>query len=338
MSSCLTLSDWLPDETLFSLVSRQHSVSGNVCASTTCHEVFGVDRLGPDANIPRVLASFVAATGGRYGTAVEILLRHTVLPYYLPLASAKAHAEVWVALTSEECESTRYPLGQLTGRYGAHHPVKACPACMADDKARFGIAYWHRLHQLPSVWLCPKHRSVLRECVRKQEAGTWASLCMPDSCRWRSTAPREQMPLADLELWASVVENSASYIEDAPHLSLDRCRVCAVLAAQAMQLGATDEWGKLDFFKCAQILMQACGASSCLPELSTFCQDERHAVSMARQVFGSEFRSSVQGLLIAVSCLHGSWTAFLKAYQDEVSSSMPAMGRMHASRPVRTFF
>jgi len=284
-----------------------------------------------------VPGSFVVATRSRYGSAEEILMQHTVLPYYLPLASAKVRGDVWSSLTSEETSFFRYPMGQLTGRFCSHHPLKACAACVADDQAVFGVAYWHRLHQLPSVWICPKHRSLLFECIRRQQGGVWTSLCLPDPQYLRSPPAIAERDEKVFQFVLRVAENSAGYIQCAPHLSLDRCRVGAVLAAQAIQLGAVGDVGKVDFHKCAQLLMQVPKVSSFFPELTARYQGERHVVSMARRMFVSEFRLSVLHLLIAVSCMHGSWEAFLTAYQaQECSGVENEKSRMQ--RAIRVFF
>lgn len=338
MSIGLVVSGWLPDETLFSLVSRQHQLSGNVRTTETCRDAFGLARLGPEANMPSVPGSFMVATHGRYGSAGEILIQHTVLPYYLPLASAAIRADVWASLTSDKPLSFRYPLGQLTGRFGTHHPLKACVACMAEDQASFGVAYWHRLHQLPSVWMCPKHRSLLLECVRRQGGGVWEGLCLPESAHLRSLPAMTGKNPNVWRSWVRVAENSASYIDSAPQLALDRCRVCSVLAKQAVQLGAVDDAGKLDFHKCAQLLMQACEPSSSAPTMRGVCQGERQAASMARRMLGSEFRSSVLDLMIAVSCIHGSWAAFLRDYQERNVSKDDCAESRARQQAIRIFF
>ncbi len=49
-------------------------------------------------------------------------------------------------------------LGWLATRLGAaHHPLKACPACIGDDVREHGLPAWRLVHQAPGVWLCPMH-------------------------------------------------------------------------------------------------------------------------------------------------------------------------------------
>src|SRR4030095_7232407 len=39
--------------------------------------------------------------------------------------------------------------------------LRYCPACVAEDRWQYGEAYWHRLHQVPGVIVCPHHAAWL---------------------------------------------------------------------------------------------------------------------------------------------------------------------------------
>lgn len=41
--------------------------------------------------------------------------------------------------------------------------LRVCPICMAEDEKKYGVAYWHRCHQLPLLRLCCTHRTGLHE-------------------------------------------------------------------------------------------------------------------------------------------------------------------------------
>lgn len=38
-----------------------------------------------------------------------------------------------------------------------------CPVCAQRDLSIFGQAYWHRIHQIPGIQICPEHQCLLRE-------------------------------------------------------------------------------------------------------------------------------------------------------------------------------
>jgi hypothetical protein len=158
---------WLPDETLFSLCSRHHQLSGNRLASTTCRILFGHATQGCAHDFPSRVSHFAQVTGGVLGTAEEIVLHHTVLPLYLPFAWPDTAAAAIDAMCGPSIGSLKFRLGLLTSRFRANHPLKACLDCIASDVASWGTAYWHREHQLPGVWVCMKHRTWLFASILK---------------------------------------------------------------------------------------------------------------------------------------------------------------------------
>ncbi|MBR1752184.1 MAG: TniQ family protein [Ruminococcus sp.] len=36
--------------------------------------------------------------------------------------------------------------------------LRYCPVCAADDREKYGETYWHRVHQIPEISVCAKHR------------------------------------------------------------------------------------------------------------------------------------------------------------------------------------
>ncbi len=41
--------------------------------------------------------------------------------------------------------------------------LRFCPACFREEQEKYGEAYWHRLHQLPGVIICPTHLTLLQD-------------------------------------------------------------------------------------------------------------------------------------------------------------------------------
>ena len=36
--------------------------------------------------------------------------------------------------------------------------LKFCPACAKEDMRKYGVSYWHRIHQVPGIEACPSHK------------------------------------------------------------------------------------------------------------------------------------------------------------------------------------
>lgn len=163
----LTVASWLPDETLFSLVSRHHRLSSNTLPATTCQQVFGHRRQGSAHDFPSRINDFVHRTNGSLGSAENIIYGHSLLPYYLPFRNQSVADDAYAAMQGGGIGSLKYKLGILTSRFRAHHPLKACLQCLIGDRENWGVAYWHRHHQWPGAWLCLQHGTGLWESVLK---------------------------------------------------------------------------------------------------------------------------------------------------------------------------
>ena len=155
------LLQWLPGETLFSLLSRQHLLSGAALASRTSERFFGRSRAGSQHDFPSHLASFVERTGGQLGDLRSVAEDRTLLSFYRAFISPLECRQAIESMAGDSVAHLKLRLGILTSRFRAHHPLKACPACMAEDWQLTGWAYWHMGHQYPGVWTCAKHSQVL---------------------------------------------------------------------------------------------------------------------------------------------------------------------------------
>lgn len=94
-------------------------------------------------------------------TLEELLCAHTVLPYALAFMPADARTAVTCALFDESRQAYATPsLVRSSTKFVSH--LQFCPRCVTEDSMRYGIAYWHREHQLPGVRFCLPHGEVLR--------------------------------------------------------------------------------------------------------------------------------------------------------------------------------
>lgn len=186
------LPEWLPDETIFSLLSRYHVLSGNRLAATTMLALFGHQRSGSEHDFPSRLAELCDRTQRILGEAVDLCLDRTILPFYLPLQDVKTADAAMASLVGGPLGMLKYRLGILTSRFRANHPLKACPACMDEDLAEFGTPYWHRTHQFPGVWTCPRHRQLLSQATVKSTGVDRFGWVLPN--HGQLTKPVEKAP------------------------------------------------------------------------------------------------------------------------------------------------
>lgn len=151
------LLDWLPDETLFSLCSRQHRLWGYPESGTTTRMLFGDPGLGTSHDFPKGLGNFEERTGGMLGNARQLALNRTLLSFcrvFLPAPELEAAATIQ---RGDSAMHVKRRLKLLADGMRGDHPLKACADCLEEDLARWGWRYWHRIHQIPGVWSCKKH-------------------------------------------------------------------------------------------------------------------------------------------------------------------------------------
>jgi len=161
------LPSWIPGECFFSWASRYHLIAGNRLPEQTNMALFGQRRWGYQHDLPSPLNAFFTRTGGTMGHARAIARERTLLPFYLPHRSQDFAAEAYRAIEEPSSVMIKYRLGILTSRFRGNHPLKACPQCMLEDEHTQGTPIWHRTHQLPGVWVCPKHGLSLKQCTLK---------------------------------------------------------------------------------------------------------------------------------------------------------------------------
>jgi hypothetical protein len=154
--------EWLPDETLFSLCSRYHHMSGHPIPAQTCNVLFGSARAGSSHDMPTYVQRLVDRIEGQLGNAQEVLQSHTLIPYYLSFHQ-EPNCSMWMnQMATGSSSNWKAKLGLAASQFGAAHPLKACHVCMQCDRQKHGVAYWHVEHQLPGSFICRQHQSSLQ--------------------------------------------------------------------------------------------------------------------------------------------------------------------------------
>lgn len=189
---------WLENETFYSICSRQHRFLGHLNSATTSAWLFGSTAARTTHDFPYNLEALSAEVKSTWGNPIEIILRHTILPFFFPFQSKAKAEEALEALKSSRLGSLKYRLGLLTSRFGAEHPLKACPTCMISDRSAHGVAYWHLSHQYPGVLVCPEHHLPLIEAKKNRQWSGEFQWCLPDDNVLSPIAPTQ--PEANVQL------------------------------------------------------------------------------------------------------------------------------------------
>ncbi len=168
---------WLPDETLFSLCSRLHRLSGRGRDADTARMLFGGPTRGFSVDLPGHLDHFVATTGAGWGTLETLAMGRTLLPFHLVFMSPNGVAEALEVMGHRGIDTLKRRSGWSANGCA---PLKACAACLKFDRESFGTGYWHREHQWNGVWICPTHGARLQYSKRKAGMSSRFAWQLPD--------------------------------------------------------------------------------------------------------------------------------------------------------------
>lgn len=323
---------WLPGETLFSLVSRHHCFSGHALSARTCKQFFGHERAGSQHDLPSRLFQFVARTKGCCGTVEQVAMQHTLLAYYAAFVSPEEAENAIAAMAGDTVAHLKLRLGIVTSRFRANHPLKACEACMEEDRAAHGWAYWHLDHQYPGVWICPKHGRLLRESALKAtgvERFQWHLPAQDSFFNWTSETDRA----AQSELGA-LTSLSRQVLELASPISprkLDTGRLYEVYRAELLRRGWLTEGGNLRMAALAASYLEHVGHLRVVPEMDALPSTLDGAVTQLGRMLRPP-RSGTHPLrhLVLINWLFGSADVFWAAYDRALHPSTILASGSHA--------
>lgn len=143
----ITIPEWLPDESLFSLLSRIHQLWGYRYSWQTTRQLFGRRGVGYHHDFPGHLSVLVQRLGMPAFQASQLASHKTLLNYYRLFLPAEDEQGLASMMCDGHVAHLKMRLGIITSRFRANHPLKACPLCIRQDIAEYGWASWHLKHQ-----------------------------------------------------------------------------------------------------------------------------------------------------------------------------------------------
>lgn len=325
----LTLPVFIADETLYSWSSRYHRQSGNALASATAKQLFGRARVGAQHDLPCGLAALALRTRGLLGETAELIYERTLLSFYLPLRTPQVQAIAGDTLRGSRLGHLKFRLGMLTSRFGAHHPLKTCPACLAVMVER-GAPYWRLSHQWPGMWVCPEHGAWLQATRIKVHGIERFQWRLPDDVPWTDAPPMPVTP-ACRALAAAV----AGWCDLPAGFSFSLYRMAAtyrrgVAAAMGSHGGSLNVAAAIEGYATWSRGL-AVGIAELAPLL---VRDAANAASLLRTLRAPRGAGHPLRHLAVIAWLFPSWEDFLAAYRDE-SAALDGVERPSTARPTR---
>ncbi|HUW65272.1 MAG TPA: TnsD family Tn7-like transposition protein [Spirochaetia bacterium] len=167
--------DPYPEELMYSVVARYQERLMETNRKAALLDLFGTANALAVVNLPSHLGALVAnLPRGSYYSSEILIKRHTLLPYFAPFLERDQLASVMWDMIGERGPAVAGRAGLMASTVREPSTLQFCPRCADTDRAKYGEAFWHRVHQLPGVGFCPHHSgtTVLGSSVSKHNATT----------------------------------------------------------------------------------------------------------------------------------------------------------------------
>lgn len=144
------------DELIYSVLARFFVHSGYLHYKDVEQDLFCTRQSRVDKEFAKHLKPEIVNELTKNMTIEELLERHTMYPFYGRFIDGNRRNTAFLALLSMDGDFSKlFSVPNL--RKGEHRYMRFCPACVLNDREKHGETYWHRLHQMRHVNLCPIH-------------------------------------------------------------------------------------------------------------------------------------------------------------------------------------
>jgi transposase-like protein len=163
-------------ETIFSLLSREHLLSGRTSPLISLKEITGHRGYRPLSSLPSSLTT-ICQNLNLATTPEDIVINNTLFNLYRPFLNPKRRTFIIQAMLDSGAVKSR--MGLLKSHCGAADQLAYCSECVEADIYRHGFAYWHREHMLVGVEMCHLHSVSITKIKMTNETFEARNLQLP---------------------------------------------------------------------------------------------------------------------------------------------------------------
>jgi hypothetical protein len=212
--------DPLPDEILYSVWARLSELSNFHTLADVFEELFNNRKIKPIVDLPCHLGHFFDRLPFGHCYTIDVLINdHTLLPFYAPFLSPERYTTLREQMISGNGKAVQRRAGILNIRIPQPLYLRYCPMCVEHDREEFGACYWHRLHQVPGVVVCPTHAIFLENSTVHAQS-TFSRQEFISAERVISTPVSRQAESSPLYTFCRDIALDAAYLLNNPTSSL----------------------------------------------------------------------------------------------------------------------
>lgn len=147
------------DEVFYSILARHHTASGNISPKATIMDLYGITTVTAVVDLPAHFDALVSnlPVNHRY-KADELIKAHTLFPFYSAFLPPPRASLVFESMKGDSAHSIHNRFGIMASSISTDKSLKYCRECFDVDRIRWGEPYWHRVLQVPGVYICPTHK------------------------------------------------------------------------------------------------------------------------------------------------------------------------------------
>ncbi len=125
--------------------------------------MFGDSNVIPSIQVPSRLDYLSKQLSHSTYTSDKLLYENTILPFYLPFMDPEKKKTVLACVKGDGGKKLYVMTGMAAGGLCRKNGLYYCPICVKVDTDKYGEPYFHRTHQLEGIFVCHKHRCLLKE-------------------------------------------------------------------------------------------------------------------------------------------------------------------------------
>ena len=147
-----------PDELLYSVFARYYVRSGYRNYIFVAEDLFLNRSVRPNFEYFPALKEDVVSKLTANLSFEKIILQHTMFPYhcrFLPKERKEQAINSLISMDSSYHDLILFPKRKTTPT------MRYCPLCVVEDRKNRGETYWHRIHQVLELTICPTHHCYL---------------------------------------------------------------------------------------------------------------------------------------------------------------------------------